>query len=144
MAMKDLSALIGRAASDEAFRKDLLADPEGVTRREGYLLSPQDVATLKEMSTEGEGAFSRGLDERLSKSGFLLSPGDFLRDRGREVGLVPVEEAGAEGAGGASGEELDAAEGAGGGLASKGGSIGGEEDSDLSGEELDAADGPGG
>jgi hypothetical protein len=140
MAKKTISDLVGRAVSDPAFRQDLLADPEGVARREGYALSPQEMATLKQMSTEGEGAFSRGLDERLSKSGFLLSPGDFLRDRGREVGLVPVEEAGAEGA---SGEELDAAEGAGGGLASKGGSIGGEEDSDLSGEELDAGDGPG-
>lgn len=137
MAKKTISDLVGRAVSDSAFRQDLLADPEGVARREGYTLSPQELATLKEISTEGEGAFSRGLDERLSKSGFLLSPGDFLRDRGRQVGLVSVEEAGAEGA---SGEELDAAEG---GLASKGGSIGGEEDSDLSGEELDAGDGPG-
>jgi len=141
MAKKTISDLVGRAVSDPAFRQDLLADPEGVARREGYALSPQEMATLKQMSTEGEEAFSRGLDERLSKSGFLLSPGDFLRDRGREVGMVPVEEAGAEGAGGASGEELDAAEG--GGLASKGDSPGGEEDSDLSGEELDAADGPG-
>jgi len=140
MAKKTISDLVGRAVSDPAFRQDLLADPEGVARREGYALSLQEMATLKQMSTEGEEAFSRGLDERLSKSGFLLSPGDFLRDRGREVGLVPVEEAGAEGA---SGEELDAAEGAGGGLTSKGGSIGGEEDSDLSGEELDAGDGPG-
>lgn len=143
MAKKTISDLVGRAVSDPAFRQDLLADPEGVARREGYALSLQEMATLKQMSTEGEEAFSRGLDERLSKSGFLLSPGDFLRDRGREVGLVPVEEAGAEGAGGASGEELDAAEGAGGGLASKGDSPGGEEDSDLSGEELDAGDGPG-
>jgi hypothetical protein len=140
MVKKTISDLVGRAVSDPAFRQDLLADPEGVARREGYALSPQEMATLKQMSTEGEEAFSRGLDERLSKSGFLLSPGDFLRDRGREVGLVPVEEAGAEGA---SGEELDAAEGAGGGLASKGGPIGGEEDSDLSGEELDAGDGTG-
>jgi len=140
MAKKTISDLVGRAVSDQAFRQDLLADPEGVARREGYALSPQEMATLKQMSTEGEEAFSRGLDERLSKSGFLLSPGDFLRDRGRQVGLVPVEETDAEGA---SGEELDAAEGAGGGLASKGGSIGGEEDSDLSGEELDAGDGPG-
>ena len=140
MAKKTISDLVGRAVWDQAFRQDLLADPEGVARREGYALSPQEMATLKQMSTEGEEAFSRGLDERLSKSGFLLSPGDFLRDRGRQVGLVPVEETDAEGA---SGEELDAAEGAGGGLASKGGSIGGEEDSDLSGEELDAGDGPG-
>ncbi len=140
MAKKDLSDLFGRAASDAAFRRDLLANPEGVARREGYALSTQDLATLKEISTEGEEAFSRGLDERLSKSGFLLSSGDFLRDRGREVGLMPVEEATAEGQ---SGEELDAAEG---GLAAKG--PGGEsplseEDSDLSGEELDATEGPG-
>ena len=140
MAKKTISDLVGRAVSDSVFRQDLLTDPEGVARREGYALSLQEMATLKQMSTEGEEAFSRGLDERLSKSGFLLSPGDFLRDRGREVGLVSVEEAGAEGA---SGEELDAAEGAGGGLASKGDSPGGEEDSDLSGEGLDAGDGPG-
>ena len=139
MAKKTLSDLFGQAVSDPSFRRDLLADPEGVARREGYDLSAKDLSTLKQMSAEGEEAFSRGLDERLSKSGFLLSPGDFLRDRGRSVGLVPVEEAGDEGQ---SGEELDAAEG--GTLTSKGGSpAGGEEDSDLSGEELDAGDGPG-
>jgi Ribosomally synthesized peptide prototyped by Frankia Franean1_4349. len=140
MAKKTLSDLFGQAVSDPSFRRDLLADPEGVARREGYELSAKDLSTLKQMSAEGEEAFSRGLDERLSKSGFMLSPGDFLRDRGRSVGLVPVEEASDEGQ---SGEELDAAEGAGGGaLASKGTPLD-EDSSDLSGEELDAADGPG-
>jgi hypothetical protein len=138
MAKKDLSDLIGRAASDENFRKDLLSDPEDVARREGYQLSPQEMATLRQMSTEGEQAFSRGLDERLSKSGFLLSPGDFLRDRGQQVGLVPVDQADDSGA---SGEELDAKDG---GLAPKGDATGGDQGSDLSGEEMDAADGPGG
>ena len=138
MAKKVLSDLIGRAASDENFRKELLSDPEDVARREGYQLSPQEMATLRQMSTEGEQAFSRGLDERLSKSGFLLSPGDFLRDRGQQVGLVPVDQADDSGA---SGEELDAKEG---GLTSKGDATGGDQGSDLSGEEMDAADGPGG
>ena len=137
MAKKDLSDLFGRAVSDPSFRQDLLNDPEGVARREGYDLSSKDLSTLKKMSAEGEEAFSRGLDERLSKSGFLLSPGDFLRDRGRSVGLVPVEESSDEGQ---SGEELDAAEG--GTLASKGTPVS-DDSSDLSGEELDAADGSG-
>lgn len=140
MAKKTLSDLFGQAVSDPSFRRNLLADPEGVARREGYDLSAKDLSTLKQISAEGEEAFSRGLDERLSKSGFMLSPGDFLRDRGRDVGLVPVEEASEAGQ---SGEEMDAAEGGGGEtMASKGGGFD-EEASDLSGEELDAGEGPG-
>lgn len=41
--------------------------------------------------TSDESVFSGGLDERLSKSEFLMPVSEFLQDQGREVGLSEVD-----------------------------------------------------
>ncbi len=163
MEKKNLNALFARAMTDHQFRQDLIRDPTTTPRRHGYELTPQDLAILQKLSAEGEEVFSRGLDERLSKTGFLLTPAEFLREQGQEVGLVPLdtEKEGlsgeeldsrevtvamkeepplpAEEDEGLSGEELDALEGP---LATPEKIVPSEEDSELSGEDLDDLEGP--
>jgi hypothetical protein len=52
MASKDLERLVGRAILDPEFRKRLFADPEAVIRREGYQLSPEEMAQLLAVDKE--------------------------------------------------------------------------------------------
>jgi len=87
---------------------------------------------IKKIGEEGEEAFSRGLDERLSKSGFILSQVDYLRESGEKVGLY---EPGQEEEG-LSGEEEDLEEDS---SEEKGDEdkIAFSEDEDELGEELD-------
>jgi len=136
MEKKNLHALFARAMTDQQFRQDLIENPTTTPRRFGYELTTQEIAMLKKLSAEGEEAFSRGLDERLSKTGFLLTPAEFLREQGQEVGLVPLDTEKEE----LSGEELDSREVT---VAMKEEPpLPAEEDEELSGEELDVMEGP--
>ena len=47
---KGLKELINRAVADPEFRRRLLDDPEGVTRAEGYEISEEKLAEIKETS----------------------------------------------------------------------------------------------
>lgn len=103
MSEREMKRLIEMAATDENFRRELAINPEEAIQREGLNLDFEEMEAIKKIGEEGEEAFSRGLDERLSKSGFILSQVDYLRDSGEKVGLYePGEEEE-----GMSGEEED-------------------------------------
>jgi hypothetical protein len=62
---EEMYALIGRAVADAEFRAKLAADPEAAAKEAGYVLTEEQLATLK--SAEGQG-LAAVLEERLPKS----------------------------------------------------------------------------
>jgi len=60
---KDREALIGRAVTDDAFRRRLLADPEGTLKAEGYDVDPAVVAQLRTIDPTAADAAVGHLDQ---------------------------------------------------------------------------------
>ena len=69
MASKNLGAVIQRAISDGAFRRQLQSDPAAALR--GFNLSPDEVAAIR--SGDSSKLMSLGVDQRMSKA-FALAP----------------------------------------------------------------------
>jgi len=66
MSKEALQAVIGRAVSDDEFRKAFFANPDKALT--GYDLTEDEVAALKDIDAESMEALSGGLDERISKA----------------------------------------------------------------------------
>ncbi len=62
---REFHDLIGRAAADEAFRSQLLADPERALGQGAYDLTAEQLAGLLETD---RGGIAEGLDRRLNKA----------------------------------------------------------------------------
>ncbi|HEV2010040.1 MAG TPA: Os1348 family NHLP clan protein, partial [Candidatus Limnocylindria bacterium] len=70
MASKNLGAVIQRAISDGAFRRQLQSDPAAALR--GFNLSPDEIAAIR--SGDSSKLMSLGVDQRMSKA-FSVSGG---------------------------------------------------------------------
>jgi hypothetical protein len=60
----DFERLVGRAILDPGFRKQLLDDPDGTIKREGFAISPQELQHIY------DAAKNRGVtDQKLNEVG---------------------------------------------------------------------------
>ena len=82
MASKNLGAVIQRAISDGAFRRQLQSDPAAALR--GFNLTPDEIAAIR--SGDSSKLISLGVDQRMSKafaaSGFLGASRSTISDLG--------------------------------------------------------------
>ena len=71
MSHKCVEAVIGKLATDEAFRHRFLEDPAGslneLRRRIGYELTPVEAEALTAIDPEVIRAFASNIDQRLQK-----------------------------------------------------------------------------
>jgi len=65
MAGMDFEALVTKALADSAFRRELLADPNGTARKYGFSVTEEELSMLRETDLE---AMAFELDERASLS----------------------------------------------------------------------------
>ncbi len=65
MSQKDVQNLIGRAVMDRAFRELLFSDPDRAF--EGYDLTEQEKAILRNLDPDEVADFAGRLDERITK-----------------------------------------------------------------------------
>lgn len=65
MAVMDFEALVTKALADEAFRKELIADPSGTAQKYGFSVNEEELSMLRETDLE---AMAFELDERASLS----------------------------------------------------------------------------
>ena len=78
MASKNLGAVIQRAISDGAFRRQLQSDPAAALR--GFNLSPDEIAAVR--SGDSSKLMSLGVDQRMSKA-FIMGGAGATRTRSR-------------------------------------------------------------
>lgn len=57
----DFERLVGRAILDPSFRKQLLDDPDGTVKREGFVITPQELQQIHDAAKDRE-ATDRRLD----------------------------------------------------------------------------------
>ncbi len=70
MSIEVVHQIIGRAVTDEAFRKLLFANPEEALK--GYDLTDEEREALTDLDEEEVSAFSNQLSERITKGKFIL------------------------------------------------------------------------
>ena len=70
MTLESVQSIIGRAMTERDFRTLLFSDPEKAL--EGFELSEEETNALKAMEREKFDSVAGQLEERISKSGFLM------------------------------------------------------------------------
>lgn len=82
MAKKEIRELILKAIVDQEFRAALIEDADAVIKREGYTLTADEMAVIKELKVEEWDALTvKELDERLQslmESGKLVMIGGIV------------------------------------------------------------------
>lgn len=68
MSQELLTEIIGRASSDENFRKRLITDMESILKENNWRLSEQEKDLLKNIKVEESAGEDRSLDSRVSKA----------------------------------------------------------------------------
>jgi|GEM_PF-4221058 len=63
-----ITEIIGRASSDEHFRKRLVTDMESILEENNWCLSEQEKNLLKNIKVEESAGEDRSLDSRVSKA----------------------------------------------------------------------------
>lgn len=87
MATQDLTQVITRALTDEAYRKQLLDSPAEAL--EGYELSPDEVTMVHNLKPEAFEELDMDVEERQSKSGLAgMGLGSLISGRDAAVGNV--------------------------------------------------------
>ena len=84
MASKNLGAVIQRAISDGAFRRQLQSDPAAALR--GFNLSPDEIAAVR--SGDSSKLMSLGVDQRMSKAFSISGTGSSAATRGSMSGDI--------------------------------------------------------
>lgn len=67
MSQSEVERVIGRAVTDEAFRKQLIDNARAACR--GYDLTDEEIEALEKLDTDSMQAFAGSLDRRISKKG---------------------------------------------------------------------------
>ena len=67
MSQSEVERVIGRAVTDEAFRKQLIDNAREACK--GYDLTDEEIEALEKLDTESLQAFAGSLDRRISKKG---------------------------------------------------------------------------